>query len=43
VKVVPAEADRRILARWLMDNDFEPRLGHKFALREGGSDETVEW
>lgn len=25
-----AIADRRALAAWLMDNDFEPRLGHKF-------------
>src|SRR5580704_14077456 len=29
-----AITDRRILARWLMDNDFEPRVGHKFALRD---------
>lgn len=25
-----AIADRRGLAAWLMDNDFEPRIGHKF-------------
>ncbi|MBD2104519.1 SRPBCC domain-containing protein [Leptolyngbya sp. FACHB-261] len=25
--------DRRALADWLMDNDFEPRLGHKFWFR----------
>lgn len=29
-----AVTDRRILARWLMDNDFEPRVGHKFKLRD---------
>ena len=27
-----ALTDRRMLARWLMDNDFEPRLGARFAL-----------
>jgi uncharacterized protein YndB with AHSA1/START domain len=29
-----AVTDQRILARWLMDNDFEPRVGHKFTLRD---------
>src|ERR1051326_2998329 len=33
---------RRALAKWLMPNDFEPRLGHKFrftgARREGDRD-----
>lgn len=24
----------RLLARWLMENDFEPRVGHAFTLRE---------
>jgi uncharacterized protein YndB with AHSA1/START domain len=28
------------LARWLMKNDFEPRLGHKFTLREAP---TAQW
>lgn len=29
-KVWQALSDRRILSTWMMDNDFEPRLGHKF-------------
>ncbi|MDP9001803.1 MAG: SRPBCC domain-containing protein [Myxococcota bacterium] len=29
-----AVTDRRRLARWLMDNDFEARVGHKFTLRD---------
>ena len=29
-----AITDPRLLARWLMENDFEPRLGHKFTLRD---------
>lgn len=29
-----AVTDRRILSRWLMDNDFKPRVGHKFTLRD---------
>ena len=29
-----AITDSRILARWLMDNDFEPRIGHKFTLSD---------
>ena len=29
-RVWRAITDRRALAAWLMDNDFEPRLGHKF-------------
>lgn len=29
-----AITDSRLLARWLMDNDFEPRVGHKFTLRD---------
>jgi uncharacterized protein YndB with AHSA1/START domain len=28
-----AITDRRMLALWLMENDFEPRLGARFALR----------
>jgi uncharacterized protein YndB with AHSA1/START domain len=27
-----AITDRQMLARWLMENDFEPRLGARFAL-----------
>jgi len=26
--------DRRALAAWMMDNDFLPRLGHKFHFRQ---------
>ncbi|MDP9148451.1 MAG: SRPBCC domain-containing protein [Myxococcota bacterium] len=26
--------DPRMLTRWLMDNDFEPRIGHRFTLRD---------
>ncbi|GEM_PF-217888 len=29
-----AVTDPRLLARWLMDNDFEPRLGHAFTLHD---------
>jgi uncharacterized protein YndB with AHSA1/START domain len=29
-----AVTDPRMLARWLMDNDFKPRAGHKFTLRD---------
>ena len=29
-----AITDPRLLARWLMDNDFEPRVGHEFTLRD---------
>lgn len=29
-KVWRALTDRKILARWLMPNDFEPRRGHRF-------------
>lgn len=28
-----AIADRRALAAWLMENDFEPRVGHRFQFR----------
>ena len=28
-----ALTDRQLLGRWLMPNDFEPRLGHRFTLR----------
>jgi uncharacterized protein YndB with AHSA1/START domain len=29
-RVWQAITNRRVLAQWLMENDFEPRLGHKF-------------
>ncbi len=28
------------LARWLLENDFEPRVGHRFTLREAP---TAQW
>jgi uncharacterized protein YndB with AHSA1/START domain len=28
-----ALTDRELLAQWLMPNDFEPRLGHRFTFR----------
>jgi uncharacterized protein YndB with AHSA1/START domain len=28
--------DRRALAAWMMENDFEPRLGHKFKFQNHG-------
>lgn len=28
-----ALTDRELLARWLMPNDFEPRIGHRFTFR----------
>jgi uncharacterized protein YndB with AHSA1/START domain len=34
-RVWQALTDRRALAVWMMDNDFEPRLGHKFHFRQG--------
>jgi uncharacterized protein YndB with AHSA1/START domain len=32
-KVWRAITDPALLARWLMENDFEPVLGHKFTMR----------
>ncbi|MUL37228.1 SRPBCC family protein [Gloeocapsopsis dulcis] len=32
-KVWRAIANRQALAKWLMQNDFEPRLGHKFCFQ----------
>jgi uncharacterized protein YndB with AHSA1/START domain len=32
-KVWRALTDRAAIAQWLMQNDFEPRLGHKFQFR----------
>jgi uncharacterized protein YndB with AHSA1/START domain len=29
-RVWQAITNRRVLAQWLMENDFEPRIGHKF-------------
>lgn len=34
VVVWRAITDARLLARWLMENDFVPRVGHKFKLRD---------
>lgn len=33
-RVWQALTDRRALAAWMMDNDFEPRLGHRFRFRQ---------
>ncbi|MBW4579134.1 MAG: SRPBCC domain-containing protein [Tildeniella nuda ZEHNDER 1965/U140] len=33
-RVWQALTDRRALAAWMMDNNFEPRLGHKFHFRQ---------
>jgi uncharacterized protein YndB with AHSA1/START domain len=38
-----AITDRRLLARWLMDNDFEPRVGHAFTLREAPTGKWRGW
>ncbi|MBI3760017.1 MAG: SRPBCC domain-containing protein [Deltaproteobacteria bacterium] len=32
-KVWRALTDPKLMARWLMENDFQPRLGHKFQFR----------
>jgi uncharacterized protein YndB with AHSA1/START domain len=32
-EVWEAITDPRMLARWLMENDFKPRVGHSFTLR----------
>ncbi|ARV60519.1 hypothetical protein BZZ01_19465 [Nostocales cyanobacterium HT-58-2] len=37
--------NRRALAAWLMENDFEPRLGHKFRFQDTtlpGLDESID-
>ena len=36
-----AITDRRTLALWLMENDFEPRVGARFTLR--GADPSPAW
>lgn len=33
-RVWQALTDRRALTTWMMDNDFEPQLGHKFQFRQ---------
>jgi uncharacterized protein YndB with AHSA1/START domain len=33
-RVWQALTDRRALTAWMMENDFEPRLGHKFQFRD---------
>lgn len=41
-RVWKAIANRRALAAWLMDNDFEPRVGHKFRFQsEQGTEDTI--
>jgi uncharacterized protein YndB with AHSA1/START domain len=40
-KVWRAIANQRALAAWLMDNDFEPKLGHKFQLKPQGFEGTI--
>lgn len=43
-KVWQALTDRNAIAQWLMENDFEPKLGHKFQFRSkpmGGWDGIV--
>lgn len=43
-KVWQALTDRSAIAQWLMENDFEPKLGHKFQFRAkpmGGWDGIV--
>lgn len=38
-----AVTDPQTLARWLMENDFEPRVGHKFTLRDPPSSAWRGW
>lgn len=40
-EVWQAITDRRMLAVWLMENDFEPRLGARFSLRR--ADPILGW
>ncbi len=40
-RVWKAIANRRALAAWLMDNDFEPRLGHKFRFKPEQNSEDI--
>ena len=43
-RVWKAIANRRAMAAWLMDNDFEPQVGHKFRFQsqsEQGVDGTI--
>jgi uncharacterized protein YndB with AHSA1/START domain len=43
-RVWKAIANRRAMAAWLMDNDFEPQVGHKFRFQsdsEQGVDSTI--
>ncbi|MEW6494711.1 MAG: SRPBCC domain-containing protein [Cyanobacteriota bacterium] len=41
-RVWKAIANRRALAAWFMDNDFEPRLGHKFRFKpEQSGEDTI--
>ncbi|GAB4195729.1 MAG: hypothetical protein Fur006_42510 [Coleofasciculaceae cyanobacterium] len=43
-KVWRAITNRQVLAQWLMENDFEPRIGHKFQFQpqpDRGIDEAI--
>jgi uncharacterized protein YndB with AHSA1/START domain len=43
-RVWQALTDQRALAMWMLDNDFEPRIGHKFHFRQSimpGFDRTI--
>lgn len=43
-RVWQAITNRRVLAQWLMENDFEPRVGHKFQFQpqpHQGLDEAI--
>jgi uncharacterized protein YndB with AHSA1/START domain len=44
-KVWRAITNRQVLAQWLMENDFEPRIGHKFRFQpqpHQGIDEAID-
>ena len=41
-RVWRALTDPKALAEWLMENDFEPRLGHQSRLAEGAGDLMCE-
>jgi uncharacterized protein YndB with AHSA1/START domain len=38
-----AVTDPVLLARWLMQNDFEPRIGHRFRLRDPATSDWRGW
>ena len=41
-RVWNAIADRAALAQWLMGNDFEPRVGHRFQFDRGGTQVPID-